>query len=59
MEFLLCVLCGILYALFVMSAILFVIAGIYGIFKIVFWIFETLDIENPFCVIYEYLTGEK
>ena len=59
MELLFYFICGILYALLVLFAIFFVIAGIYGVIKIAFWIFETLDIENPFCVIYNYLMREK
>lgn len=59
MELLFYIISGILYTFFVLFAILFVIAGIYGMFKVVFWIFETLDIENPFITIYNYLTGKK
>lgn len=58
-EFLFCFISGILYALLVLLTIFFVIAGIYGMFKAVFWIFDTLEIENPFIAIYNYLTGKK
>lgn len=50
---------GILYSLLVMFAIFFVIMGMYGVFRVMFWIFETLGIENPFVVIYDYLTSNK
>lgn len=59
MELLFYFIIGILYALLGMFAIFLVIAGIYGAFKTIFWIFETLGIENPFVVIYDYLTGNK
>ena len=59
MELLFYIISGILYALFAMFAIFFVIVGIYGVFKVAFWIFETLGIDNPFVVVYEYLTRKK
>lgn len=59
MELLFYFISGILYALLAMFAIFFVIVGMYGAFKSVFWVFETLGIENPFVVIFDYLTREK
>ena len=59
MELLLYFVNGILYSFLAMFAIFFVIVGIYGVFRVMFWIFETLGIENPFVVIYDYLTSNK
>lgn len=59
MELLFYIISGILYALLTLFAIFFVVVGIYGMFKVAFWIFETLDIENPFVTVYNYLTKKK
>lgn len=59
MELLFYIISGILYTLLVLFAIFFVIAGIYGMFKAVFWIFETLGVENPFITVFNYLTRKK
>lgn len=53
MEFVFCLISGLLYSFTVMSIIIFVIILTYGIIRFSFWIFEMLEITNPMIVFLE------
>lgn len=52
-EFLICFLCGVLYAEYLIIKIVFAFAISYIVFKFAFWLFDKLDIENPVIKVYE------
>lgn len=58
MEFLLCFLCGILYAWFVIGTIGLIVLLTYFLFKLLFWVYEKLGIENPVIAIYEFIRNK-
>lgn len=55
MEFLLCFICGVLYAEFVLIELIFMFSVSYIAFKFTFWLFEKLGVENPVITVYEFI----